>query len=146
MASDLAKKYGLSFVRQIRLPVAGLYLLSLSLVIAYRRPPDGNGAATYRTPPPHTGADRGGGAVKLRRYFTFVTADGVSTFSDRFARLSAALAFVFVQPPVPVVLLALARLGEIPMAPSEAARASTVRALHTRRFLCGLGDVVTAWS
>src|SRR5690348_1191303 len=43
MDSDLAMKYGLSFFRQIRLPVAGLYLLSLSLVIAYRRPPNGNG-------------------------------------------------------------------------------------------------------
>src|SRR5690349_8881321 len=69
------------------------------------------------------------GEAMLRRYLTFFTATGVSTFSARFARLPAALAFVSFQPGVPTAPLLPARLGEMLMAPTDAASATTARLL-----------------
>src|SRR5215469_15190774 len=117
---------GSGVFRQMSLPVAGLYLLSLPLVMAYRYPLAGSGA----TMPPAHCPERGyGEETALRRYLTLVTDEGVSSFSARLARLWAALAFVSYHPGGPALACPPARPGGIPVTAKDAASASTATVL-----------------
>src|SRR5215472_6733588 len=113
------------------LPVAGSYLLSRSLVMAYREPPVGRGASMF---PGQAALGLMMGDEMLRKYWTVGTAAGLSTFSDRLARLCAASAFVLVQPPVPTVRGPAARLGEALVAPRETASTTTEIVLPSKIF------------
>ena len=109
--------------RQICLPVAGLYLPTSPLVTAYRALPAGTGATTFRT----RQSPVAGGVVMLRKWMTLVTAEGLSVFSNRLARLCAAVAFVSYQPGKRGLLLAPARPGEAPNAINDAASATMAK-------------------
>src|SRR5215469_14182006 len=117
--------------RQICLPVAGLYLATSPLVTAYRALPAGTGATTFRT----RQSPVAGGVVMPRRWMTLVTAAGLSVFSNRLARLCAAVAFVSYQPGKPGPLFAAARLGEAPTAINDAVSAAMVKVLVSMIFL-----------